>query len=152
MLDEPRGNGADHVARDAHPSWQPQVGPKAMAGSLATLEPSARDTVQAKLRPALARWCDNVIAGVERNERNAMTLYAKAMGVVGADYEVNINVLASKELGMSIDQAKRKLGMVTMVEGIDLDGAVSMMELHVRDYYRARGMKVLIVKEEEAAA
>ena len=83
---------------------------------------------------------------------NAMNLYGRLMGLVGAEYELNINVLASKELGMSIDQAKRKLGMVTMVEGIDLDGAVSMMELHVRDYYRARGMKVLIVKEEEAAA
>jgi len=141
-------NGHDHLSRDAGPGREERVAPRGMI----EIEPSEHEVVKAKMRPKLGTWCDNILKGVDKNERNAMNLYGRLMGLVGAEYELNINVLASKELGMSIDQAKRKLGMVTMVEGIDLDGAVSMMELHVRDYYRARGMKVLIVKEEEAAA
>jgi hypothetical protein len=140
-------NGHDQLSRDAGPGREERVSPRAMIA----IEPSEHEIVKAKMRPKLGTWCDNILKGVDKNERNAMNLYGRLMGLVGAEYELNINVLASKELGMSIDQAKRKLGMVTMVEGIDLDGAVSMMELHVREYYRARGKRVVILDEEAAA-
>lgn len=128
---------------DDKPAHDRRVAPK----GLIELEQSDHELVQQALRPQLARWCQNVIDGVDKNERNAMNLFAKAMRIAGAEYEININVLAAKELGMPLAMAKRRLGMVTMVEGIDEDGAVSIMEQHVRAWYAQRGKRVVIVDD-----
>lgn len=115
---------------------------------LAEIPPSAHEQVKAALMPALKSWCARVCEGVENGERTAMNLWARAIGVVGADVEVNIALLVTKELGVSsIEEAKRKMAMLASVEGIDEDSAMSAMEQHVRFWYAARGKRLVIVSD-----
>lgn len=122
------------------------------AANLAMIETSDHEAVKAALRPVLGVWCEHVVEGVRRNERNANNLFARAMGIAGAQVEVNLHMLATRELGMSIDEARRKISMVASVEGIDEVGAISIMEQHVREFYRSRGKRIVVLDDTEAVA
>lgn len=58
-----------------------------------------------------------------------------------------IQNLILTELGMPMDVVRRRLAMVKSVEGIDESDAVSVMEQHVRAWYRERGKRVVIVDD-----
>ena len=123
-----------------------------------TLKPLAnaaltdQETAQGHLRPALKAWCEQVVAGVHKGERTAMNLYAKAMKIAGAEFELTINVAVEREFGMTLNDLRQRLTMVESVEDIDETQAITAMELHLREFYRKKGMAVLIVKDEEVAA
>lgn len=111
---------------------------------------AVRSQARQMLAPGLATWCKNVLDGLRNRERTAMHLWGKAMGLLGADVEVNMNLLVLKELGVdSLAEAKRRLDMVAAVEGIEDDDAVTVMEQHVRDWYRRRGKRVVILDDAE---
>ena len=122
------------------------VSPRAMPD----IAPSVHDQVKAALLPVLADWCRHVCEGVRNGERNGMNLWAKAMGVVGADVEINVGLMLTRELGVgTIEEAKRKLNMVSSIEGIDRDSAMSIMEVELRAWYAERGKRLLIMSEAE---
>lgn len=118
--------------------------------NLPEIAPSDHEVAKGWLRPALKRWCERTCEGVEHGERTAMNNYARAMGMIGGDVIINLNLQAMKELGCTMDEARRLIGMAKSVEGIDHDGAVSIMEGHVRKWYADRGQRLLVVKDSEA--
>ena len=111
------------------------------------IPPSDRDAAKEILRPGLERWCRNVLEGLEKGNRTSMHLFAKAMDLVGADVELNINLLMTRELGVTLLEARRKLAMVDSVEGIGEDEAVTAMEVRVREWYAARGKRLVVMDE-----
>ena len=86
------------------------------------LSAEAREAVRAKLSTVTDEWCTNVCEGVKRNGRNAMNLWAKAMGLIGAEVEVNVNLACMSAFGLperdvaQIVEAHRSSGAMTLEE------------------------------------
>jgi hypothetical protein len=112
---------------------------------------AAPDSVKRQVQDFLATpdnlkaWCNNVVEGVRSGDKQAMTTYGKSLSILGGDADVALHLLCTKELGVSIEEARRRIEIAGSVEGVDEAGAVTMMEQCVRDWYASRGKRVVIM-------
>lgn len=73
-------------------------------GQLAKLNNSHREIVRQKLSVVMDEWCDVIIEGVKAKKRTALLLWAKAMGVLGAEVEVNVNLATLHAYGLPAEE------------------------------------------------
>ena len=127
-----------------------------MAGDKGRLEREARGKAVAALEPEAMRayllehplsrggrlWCDRIIEGVDKDQRNALRLYAQAMRWVGA--ETNIAIQFVQALGVRDEDELRSLvESGRKLERLKADAASSLEE------YREAGLDLLrlVVRE-----
>lgn len=121
-----------------------KVSPRA----LPDVSPDDHEVAKGWLRPALKTWCERTVEGVEQGERTAMNNYARVMGMIGAEREVNINLATTQVWGMPADEVQRiieahRQSSATTIEQCLEDGVALLMfvfeqEPHMREAARAR--------------
>jgi hypothetical protein len=105
-----------------------------------------RDRARDILRTGLDTWCERTLAGVDKGERNAMTNYAKVMGLMGGDEEMAAALAVQRVFGMALTELQRLVEMQRTAADITLDESeadgIALLKL-VLQQEPTRRMKIL---------
>ena len=128
--------------------------PRLANHALPVIEESDHDKMRELLRPGLGNFAKRMLEGIAVSppDRTAMNLYPRIMKMIGADVEINVAIVLQRELGVGLSEAKRMLAMVQSVDGISYDDAMTSAEIALREFYAAKGYRLMVVKEDEAVA
>lgn len=131
-----------------------KVAPRS-AAIVATATESEREEIRRILRPVIPTFCQKLQAGVEKGERNAMRIFPAVMGAVGASVEINVTMVACKELGVgSLDEARKLITSARSAQLVaeDREALFDALIDQAQRIGREFGKRVVILNEDDQVA